>query len=63
MAQGPVTFSHIPAPDYSTKVQLTQEQLARAASLSVRTVSDLKRWEWLLLRRRTRCGCWPTRCT
>jgi tetratricopeptide (TPR) repeat protein/transcriptional regulator with XRE-family HTH domain len=42
LAEGPVTFSHI-LRRLRTKVQLTQEQLARAASLSVRTVSDLER--------------------
>jgi tetratricopeptide (TPR) repeat protein/transcriptional regulator with XRE-family HTH domain len=42
VAEAPVTFSDL-LRRLRTSVQLTQEQLARAADLSVRTVSDLER--------------------
>ena len=42
--------------------RLTQQELADAAGLSLRTVSDLERGVAATPQKET-VGCWPTRCT
>ena len=62
VAEPPVTFAGL-LRKLRTEARLTQEELAEAARLSPRSVSDLERGIDRDRRARTRPGCWPTRWT